>query len=125
MSQREIETEMNSEDKATTTIPATPAQVKLNQLDRRDKIVRAVELFVLLAVVLFNVFLGLRLQQVIDENNRATVEARMANIERQGELKDYVKCVILIGFDNTPEQLATREGTEAALIKCADAKQLR
>ena len=110
---------MKEGDKAKTTIPESPAESFLRQVDHRDKLMRYAELSILLALVLFNVFVASRLQQVIDENQRDTIEARKANIARQAETKDYIKCIVLIRFDNAPEALTTREGVETALDVCA------
>ena len=110
---------MLNEDKATTTIPDSPAQQTLQKLDHRDRFIRTVEIFILILVVVFNIFLGVRLQQVINNNQIETVAARQANIKRQQDLEQYIKCVLLIRYDVPPEQLTTRKGTEAALDKCA------
>jgi hypothetical protein len=58
-------------DKAKTTIPESPAESFLRQVDRRDKLMRYAEVAILLGLVLFNVFVAARLQQVIDENQRS------------------------------------------------------
>lgn len=110
---------MEDQDKAKTTIPETPNQELLSRVDRRDKLVRGVELAILFIIVLFNIFLGLRIQSVIDQNQADVLRAREANIQRQVELKDYIKCVLIIRFDYTPEELATKEGVTKALDTCA------
>lgn len=110
---------MNEDDKATTLIPPTPAQDLLSKVDHRDKLVRGIELFVLACVVGFNVFLGLRLQQVIDQNNKATVEARQNNIARQDDLKNYIKCLSLIRFNQPPVDVTDKAAVSAALDTCA------
>lgn len=109
-------------DKAKTTIPESPAQQFLARVDARDKMARAAGIAILLALVVFNVFTAIRLQNVIDQNQRDTLEARQANTARQNELKDYIKCVLLIRYDVPAEALTTRDGVEAALDACATAK---
>lgn len=110
---------MREEDKATTAIPKSPAQDLISKVDNRDKLVRSIELFVLACIVGFNIFLGLRLQQVIDQNNQATVEARQQNIARQGDLKNYIKCLSLIRFNEPPVDLTSKQAVSAALDQCA------
>jgi hypothetical protein len=114
---------MLEQDKPTTTIPESPAQRTLNKIDHRDQFVRAVEIALLIAVVTFNIFLSVRLQQVIDSNQADTLQARTANIERQQQLEGYIKCVLLIRYDVPPESLTTKEGAAAALDSCASANK--
>lgn len=97
----------------------TETQHLLHKVDRRDKIVRAIEVVILfvLAIVVFVTLL--RLQSVIDQNQVNALQARKANIERQKETQDYIKCVLLLRYDTTPEELATRKGAEKALDRCA------
>lgn len=59
------------------------------------------------------------LQATQQSQNDSTLEARKANVSRQLQLSDQIKCLALIRFDVKPEVLATRKGTEAALDKCA------
>ena len=110
---------MIENDKATTVIPDSPAQDLLSKVDRRDKLQRTVEIFVLLLVVAFNVFVGLRLQQVIDQNNQSTVDARKANVARQNDLKNYIKCLSLIKFNEPPIDLTSKSAVSEALDVCA------
>lgn len=110
---------MIEEDKATTLIPDTPVQELIKKTDRQ--VGRAVYFSVAILVLLtiFNVVTAVRLQTVINQNQKDALTARQANIDRQGELKDYVKCVLLISFDVPKDQLTTRQGTEKALDHCA------
>lgn len=114
---------MLDEDKATTTIPDSPAQKMLNKADR--SIHRAIigGIVMLFVVAALNVFAAVRLQYIIDKNQEDVIQARQANIERQSEQKDYIKCVLLLRFDATPQQLATREGASKALDECAQRVQ--
>lgn len=110
---------MREEDKAATTIPKSPSQDLISKVDRRDKLVRGVELFVLACVVGFNIFLGLRLQQVINQNNASTVAARQQNIDRQNDLKNYIKCLSLVRFNQPPVDLSSKTAVSKALDQCA------
>lgn len=110
---------MNEEDKATTTIPQSPSQQLLAKVDRRDKLVRIVEITILMAVVVLNIFIGLRIQTVIDSNNKATVQARQDNVERTTQSQQYIKCIVLLRFNTTPMALQTKAGVEKALDACA------
>lgn len=110
---------MNDDDKATTLIPASPAQQFIAKAERRDKVQRSVEVFVLICVVVFNLFIGLRLQQVIDQNNQATVTARQQNIDRQNDLKDYIKCILLVRFNQPPVDATSKAAVSKALDECA------
>ncbi len=110
---------MLPEDKAKTTIPTSPAQEALERVDRRDRLVRAIELFVFTCLVVFNVLIGVGILKVIDQNQKdALVRSEQASLDRK-EQKDYIKCVLLIRFDTPPEDLTTRKGVEKALDACA------
>src|SRR6188768_2739591 len=99
-------------------IPITvksPSENLLTKMDRRDKAIRALELFILFSLVIFSVFTSIRLQQVVDQNQRGALErAADATRDRQ-EQKDYIKCIILLRFVVPPEALQTYDGTEEAL----------
>lgn len=101
---------MNEQDKATSIMPETSSERLLKKIERKDTIIRSVQLIVLTFISVFNIFFAVQ-----------TLDARQANIQRQDELKDYIKCILLIRYDSTPEQLATRKGGEAALDHCASA----
>lgn len=73
----------------------------------------------MLLVVGFNIFIAFQVQRVVHDHQEITLSARKANIARQEELEDYIKCVLLIRYDVPPEQLTTRNGAEVALDACA------
>lgn len=101
-------------------IDKSPSQDFIGKVDRRDKLMRIIEVFMLLVIVLFNVFFGLRLQSVINKNNQTATDSRKTNAQRQNEIQDYIKCVVLIRFDDPPlPATATREETSKALDECA------
>lgn len=110
---------MESKDKATTLIPESANERLIQKVDRRDKQMRIAETLMLLALTIFNVFTAVRLQQVISQNQANTLEARQQNIQRQNQLQGYIKCILLLRYNATPESLATLEGAEAALDACA------
>lgn len=114
---------MLDEDKAQSVIPDSPAQKMLKKVDRRSFVAVVFGIGLLLIVTVFNVFTAVRLQYIIDKNQEDTLQARDANVDRQEELQGYIKCVLLLRFDTTPEQFATREGASKALDDCA--KQVR
>lgn len=95
-------------------------ELKLRQLEARDRKLRIFQVVVLLGIVMFNIFTAIRLQNVIDRNQANAVEARKSNIARQDELKNYIKCIILLRYDNTnlgPD--SPRKDVETALDRCA------
>lgn len=110
---------MNEDDKAKTIIPQSPSQALIAKVDKRDKLVRIIEVAILMTVVVFNVFVGLRIQTVIDNNNAATVQARKDNVERETQSQQYIKCIVLLRFNTTPMALQTKAGVEKALDACA------
>lgn len=62
-----------------------------------------------------------RTQSIIMTNQSSTVEARKANVKRQENIKNYVKCITLARFDN-PELVSptvTKQQVSDALDKCA------
>lgn len=74
----------------------------------------------MLLVVCFNIFIAIQVQKLISDGQKSTIVARQANIERQAQLEGYIKCVVLLHYDNpnlTPQ--SSREEVEAALDKCA------
>lgn len=113
---------MNTEDKATTTIPDSPAQETLRKIDNRDKVLKTAQLAIFFVVAIFNVFIILRLQQVIDQNQRESLARSGVAVQDRKEQKDYIKCVLLIRYDASQEALSTRAGVEAALDRCAKVK---
>lgn len=112
-------TGMKEEDKATSTIVKSPSQELIKKVDDRDKLVRAIEVVILLVVVAFNIFLGLRLQSVVDTNRLEAEQRAMTAGGDSNENKRYLKCLALIRFDAPPEDLTTREGMSKALDNCA------
>lgn len=60
-------------------------------------------------------------QQIIINNQKSTLEARKANMERQENLKNYIKCIFLAKFDDPAAALptATRQQVSNALDNCA------
>jgi hypothetical protein len=111
---------MHEEDQDKSLTPGTKGEALLQKVDRRDKIVRIIEVAILLLLAGFNIFSAIRLQDVVDQNHDAAIQrSELATRQRQ-EQKDYIKCVLLIRFDVPPEQLTTREGTEKALDDCAE-----
>ena len=43
---------------------------------------------------------------------------RDAQVKREVETQEYIKCIVLLQFDIPAEQLKTRDGAEAALNTC-------
>lgn len=75
---------------------------------------------VMLLVVGFNIFIAFQVQTVIHANQESTLAARKANIARQSQMEGYIKCILLLRYDNpnlTPQ--SSREEVETALDKCA------
>lgn len=99
---------------------SSPTEAMLRTVDRRDKLMRAVELVILAALVVFNIFTVFRLQEIINQNQTSTLNARELNINRQAQMERYIKCILLLRYDN-PELTAQspREEVEMALDKCA------
>lgn len=44
---------------------------------------------------------------------------REAQVKREVQTQEYIKCILLLQFDVSPEALKTREGAEKALDRCA------
>lgn len=107
------------DDNNTDITPESVGKNTLRKIEHRSSQLMTIAIILLVTVSGFNVWSSIRLQQVIDENNTTTVQARKVNIQRQNELKDYIKCVLLIRFDVPPDQLSTRKGAEKALDICA------
>lgn len=60
-------------------------------------------------------------QQIIQSNQRSALEARKLNLQRQEDLKGYIKCILLAHFDH-PELAspdATKQQVSDALDRCA------
>lgn len=114
---------MDDQDKATTLIPESPAQKTLAKIDARDKVIRLIELTIVFALVIFNLFVGLRLQNVIDQNQAASIERSHEAQADRDSIKSYIKCVLLIRFNNDPSTLVTKQAVSEALDACAKADQ--
>ena len=85
---------MEDIDKATTTIPDSPAQKLLKKVDRRDKLIRTVELTFLFIALLFNVFIAIKsvqTQQQIQQNQDANIARSQ---QRSKNLQNYLTCVL-------------------------------
>ena len=75
---------------------------------------------VLFLLVLLNIVFLFQIQDLIQVNQQNTLEARQANIERQSKMEGYIKCIILLRYDNpnlNPQ--SSREEVEMALDRCA------
>lgn len=105
------------------------------KIDKYDTIIQGYKLllitisFILMSVGVYQVFaVGHKIdlnvintQQIIQDNQRSTIEARKSNIARQKDLKSYVECIILVGKTH-PElnfATATLAQTKAILDECA------
>lgn len=110
---------MEEQDKASTLIPESPAQKTLAKIDARDKVIRLIELTIVFALVVFNLFVGLRLQNVIDQNQAASLQRSHEAQTDRDSIKSYIKCVLLIRFNNDPQLLVTKQAVSAALDTCA------
>lgn len=97
----------------------------IKRVDRRDRLVRNIEVGLLLLVTIFNIVMVIQTRQVINQNQQSAVEARQANIDRQSQMTAYIKCVLLIRYDTPADQLQTRTGVETALDKCASSTAKR
>ncbi len=103
----------------------TDSEHFLLKAERYDRYLRSIVSVVLVLVVAFNILNVIRLQQVFRQNEAAAVAAREANRNRQNEIKAYIRCVILLRYDNpnlTPQ--SPRQDVETALDKCAANSQI-
>lgn len=94
--------------------PVSESEKTLDRIDARDRIIRAIEVVILLVAVTFSIVSGVYYQQ-------QSQKARSTNIARQDSLKNYIKCLSLLRFDS-PELTqpnVTRQQVSAALDKCA------
>lgn len=92
----------------------------LTKLDRRDRVTRGLEVVVLLILMAINIFGLFRIESIIKSNQVGTIEARKANAARQDELKGYIKCIVLLRYDNPNlNSESPRVDVEIALDKCA------
>lgn len=59
-------------------------------------------------------------QRFAEASQRQTIDARKANVQRQNEIKDYIKCLALLRFEEPPITVnSNKQETVAALDKCA------
>lgn len=59
------------------------------------------------------------IQQNISANQASTIQARQDNTNRQINLKNYVKCVLLLRFDPGLIPTSTKADVSKALDECA------
>lgn len=114
---------MQSQDKAKNTIPLTPTEELIRKVDRRDRLMRVFQILALAALGIFNVYAAISLEYQTVQNQKATVAARQANVDRQTALQGYIKCVLLIRYDNPASMLTTKEQVSKALDTCAASSQ--
>jgi hypothetical protein len=80
---------------------------------------RALLLLLMGVVLVFNVVATIRLQQIINQNQKGALERSAEATRDRQEQKDYIKCVLLIRYVVPPEALQTYDGAEEALDQCA------
>lgn len=74
----------------------------------------------LVALLVLNVAGLFQIRNLITDNQANAVVARKQNIQRQEEIKGYIKCIILLRYDNPNLSPASpRADVEKALDKCA------
>lgn len=61
----------------------------------------------------------LEIQSLIKHNQAETVTARAQNMERQDDLKNYTKCIVLLRFNQPPIDLSSKAAVSKALDVCA------
>lgn len=82
--------------------------------------VEALQYILIIAVLVVNIIGIVKIQTVINDNQAQTIAARQTNLQHQQEIKDYIKCIVLLRYDNpTLTVNSTRSETEVALDKCA------
>lgn len=101
------------------------AQVTLERIDRRDRVVRTLQTLLVMVVVGLNIFLMIRLQSVIDQNNTAALVRSQQAEQQRTDTQEYIKCVLLIRYDYPPETLSTRDAAQIALDTCATSERSR
>lgn len=95
-------------------LPVSRGEEAIRSLDKRDKFTRGLAIVILLFVVAFNIY-------TIQANKADTLKAREANTARQAEIKEYIRCIVLLRYDNpTLTAQSPREDVENALDKCAN-----
>lgn len=95
-------------------------ELTLRKLDRRDIHWRAFGLAILFGLMLFNVVAVFRIQHVINQNQQGAIQARKTNFQLQQQNQAYIKCIILIRYDNVGlTQDSPRADVEKALDRCA------
>lgn len=58
-------------------------------------------------------------QKIASDAQASTITAREQNIERQEQLKSYIKCIVLLKFEPTLTVNSPEVDVAAALDKCA------
>lgn len=102
-------------------ISDTKGEQLLKKLDRRDKLGRGLELFLVVIVLIINMYGLYQIQNIIKTNQAGTLEARKQNVQRQDELKGYIECIVLLGkaHPDINFQISSLEQTKALLDECA------
>lgn len=101
-------------------IPTPPSEKLIHKIDARDRLMRVLEVVALLIIMGINIFGLFQIESIIKTDQAGTVAARQANKDRQQQITDYIKCLVLLRYDApTLGPQSTRAETEAALDKCA------
>lgn len=96
-------------------------EAKLRQLDTRDKILKIYQVFILVGLIIINTFGLFQIQKLIRDNQASTIEARKLSLARQDQIKGYIKCIILLRYDNPNlKPTSSKQEVEQALDRCAD-----
>lgn len=96
------------------------AQVTLERIDRRDRVVRVLQAMLLFFVLAFNIFIAIQILQIIQQNNTASIERAEQATTQRNDQQGYIKCIVLLRYDNPglgPD--SPRADVEKALDACA------
>lgn len=79
-----------------------------------------ITLIVFLTLAIASNLIGLyEIQQNINNNQTTTLQARQDNAARQEDLKNYVKCVLLLKYNPNLIATSTKANVSKALDDCA------
>ena len=90
---------MNEEDKAISTIAASASEDFIKRVDARDKLVRIIEVVMLLIIVVINTFAIASLNRLaVQSNDQVTKHTKEINAatDRNAKEHDVISCILTI-----------------------------
>lgn len=85
-----------------------------------EKVSNLLTLVLVPLVIGVNIFSIFQLRNFVVDNQRGVLVARQDNRRRQEEIKNYVRCILLLRFEIAQEDFGNEKVVTEALDRCAN-----